>query len=41
MSRITICKNVLSGFNNKMIILLNQAYAPFIRGLTAEEYSVE
>ena len=40
MSKITINKNALTGFHNKMIVLPNQSCLPFIKGLTAKDYYV-
>ena len=40
MSKITINKNALTGFHNKMIVLPNEACAPFIKGLRANNYEV-
>lgn len=40
MSKITINKNALTGFHNKMIVLENQSCAPFIYGLYACDYEV-
>ena len=40
MSKITINKNALTGFHNKMIVLSNEACAPFINGLSAKNYLV-
>ena len=41
MSKITVQKNALTGFHNKMIVLKNQACCPFIKGLTANDYIVD
>lgn len=40
MSKITTNKNALTGFHNKMITLMNQSCAPFIKGLSAKDYVV-
>ncbi|WP_289705296.1 hypothetical protein, partial [Bacteroides acidifaciens] len=37
MSKVTIQKNALTGFHNKMIVLEDQTCIPFIRGLTAKD----
>ena len=39
MSKVTVNKNALTGLHTKMIVLENQACAPFITGLTAKDYS--
>ena len=41
MSKITVYKNALTGFHNKMIVLPNESCAPFIKGLTANDYICE
>ena len=41
MSKITINKNALTGFHNKMIVLPNESCAPFIRDLRAVSYEVQ
>ena len=41
MSKITINKNALTGFHNKMIVLPNESCAPFIRDLRAANYEVQ
>ena len=41
MSKITVNKNALTGSHTKMIVLSNQACAPYIDGLTAKDYFVE
>ena len=38
MSRIEVSKNALTGFNNKLITLPNQACAPYMFGLVAADY---
>lgn len=37
MSKITVSKNALTNFNNKVITLPNGACVPYINGLTAKD----
>ena len=41
MSKVTVSKNALTGFNNKVITLPNGACVPYIHGLTAEDILIE
>ena len=38
MSKVTIYKNALTGFHNKMLTLANESCAPYIYGLTSDDY---
>ena len=40
MSKITVNKNALTGCHTKMIVLPNQSCAPFVSGLTANNYFI-
>ena len=41
MSKITVIKNALTMYHNKMIVLSNQCCCPYIHGLTAKDYYFE
>ena len=41
MSKLTINKNALTGQHTKMIVLENQTCAPFVTGLTANDYIIQ
>ena len=41
MSKVTIQKNALTGFHNKMIVLEDQTCVPFIKGLTANDVIIK
>ena len=41
MSKVTVSKNALTGFNNKVITLHNGACVQYIHGLTAEDILIE
>ncbi|WP_334087061.1 hypothetical protein, partial [Helicobacter typhlonius] len=41
MSKVTIKKNALAGFHNKMIVLEDQTCVPFIKGLTANDVVIK
>ena len=38
MTRVTVNKNALTGFHNKMIVLKSESCAPYINNLTANDY---
>lgn len=41
MSKVTVNKNALTGFHNKMIVLENESCVPFINGLTSNDIVIE
>ena len=41
MSKLTVQKNALTGLHTKMIVLENQSCAPFVKGITANDYIIQ
>ncbi|KAK8897847.1 hypothetical protein M9Y10_000075 [Tritrichomonas musculus] len=41
MSKLTIQKNALTGLHTKMIVLENNSCAPFVKGITANDYIIQ